>query len=176
MKKRNILTAAVCALLLAGCSPTDTPQMENPDPLTHYENLPDEVNYKVYDEDGLKSFIEHGTGVVILVDTDDSESDETVYAFHDLLVEYDMEAGFYEVTDESVLDDLFSGSSVLSQMETDCPMVIFVQKGEVISVYEEDCFEENLNSMENLSESLAQMKEIQLQNEKDACDDGCKLG
>ena len=96
IRKFTVLTAVFG--MLCGCSAA--PVTGDRDPLSYYPDLPQENRYHVYDEEGLQTFVENGSGIALIGDVSDEDSAYAVYVLHDMLETYDLSAGYYEVINE----------------------------------------------------------------------------
>ena len=184
MKRKKILmTACMAGMILTGCTATDQPQKQQKDPLSVYKDLPSENRYRVLEDENLQAMVENGSGIIVLGQKKDDESPYAVYVVHDLLETYDLSAGYYEVVNEedrklvSFIRDHLTSDSVFTYDEVSCPSVLFVQKGVIVSLFEDDYFEDHPSyAVPQLQEAMESMQKYLEDQKVDACDDGCQLG
>lgn len=139
-----------------------------------------ESNVKKYDKDGLTSFIEHGTGVVLLEGTDKNSenAEEMVKKAGD---ENGITPSFYKVEDETDEELIYllnshnvSRVKMLGDM-IETPLLLFVEEGMIQTYFMADDFKSaEVSSM--LTESMSELADYMNENKTDACDTGCKLG
>ena len=184
MKMNQLLMkTCIAGMLLAGCTTTDQPGMEQKDPLKVYKNLPEENRYQLLEDDSLKAKVENGTGIIVMAQKNEDDSPYAVYAVHDLLETYDMSAGYYEVVNEkdpsivSLVKNNLSGGTFYVDDDVSCPIVLFVQKGEIVNLFDDDYFEDHPSyAVPQLQKAMESMQ-LYLEDQKvDACDEGCQLG
>lgn len=166
--------------MLCGCSAA--PVTGDRDPLSYYPNLPQENRYHVYDEEGLRAFVENGSGIVLIGDVSDEDSAYAVYVLHDMLETYDLSAGYYEVINEEdqklvslIRKHLLDKSVYIDDVSS--PLVLFVRKGVIVNLFDDDYFEDSPSyAVPKLQQEIESMQSYLEEQKVDACDDGCQLG
>lgn len=166
--------------MLCGCSAA--PVTGDRDPLSYYPDLPQENRYHVYDEEGLQAFVENGSGIALIGDVSDEDCAYAVYVLHDMLETYDLSAGYYEVINEEdqklvslIRNHLLDKSVYIDDVSS--PLVLFVRKGVIVSLFDEDYFEDNPSyAVPKLQQEIESMQSYLEEQKVDACDDGCQLG
>lgn len=144
------------------------------------DSVSSESDVKSYDRDGLESFIEHGTGVVLLEGTDEI-SKKTEQMVKKTGEENGITPSFYKVEDETDQDLIYLiNSHNVSRVKMlgdsiETPLLLFVEDGMIQTYFMADDFaDEEISAM--LTESMSELADYMKANEKDACDSGCKLG
>ena len=174
MKKVFVILMA-SMLALSGCSAEANNNISSAQ-----ESVSSESDMKRYDKDGLTSFIEHGTGVVLLEGTDENSkrAEEMVKKAGD---ENGVTPSFYKVEDEMDEDLIYLiNSHNVSRVKMlgdtiETPILLFIEEGMIQTYFMADDFEsDEISAM--LTESMSELSDYMKANEKDACDSGCKLG
>ena len=177
------MTTCLAGIVLAGCTMAGNSDKELIDPLAAYKNLPEENRYRILGDDSLEAMVENGTGVIIMAQKNEEDSPYAVYVVHDLLETYDMSAGYYEVVNEkdpsivSLVKNNLSGGTFYVDDDVSFPLVLFVQKGEIVNLFDDDYFEDHPSyAVPQLQKAMESMQ-LYLEDQKvDACDEGCQLG
>lgn len=172
---KNKLTGLILVLFMTGC--TTNTEMSSALKATSNESVSE---MKIYDQEGIKSFIEHGTGVVLLEGKDQNSSDaeEILKKATD---ENEITPAVYKVSD--VKDDdliyLVNSHNVsrikLLNDSVETPLLLFVEDGMIQTYFMADDFE-NEEVKTQVEESISSLSDYMKANGKDACDSGCKLG
>ena len=181
--EKLLMTTCLAGIVLAGCTTAGNSDKELIDPLAAYKNLPEENRYRILGDDSLEAMVENGTGVIIMAQKNEEDSPYAVYVVHDLLETYDLSAGYYEVMNEddrnlvSLVKNNLSSGNVYLEDDISCPLVLFVQKGEIVSLFDDDYFEDHPSyAVPQLQQAMESIQSYLQDQKVDACDEGCQLG
>ncbi len=219
---KRFVSAVLCSFMfLSGCSSTkqsvssttstsEKTEIDTSAPLTEqYDQLKDDSMFQLMQKDNLKTFIEHGTGILYMSFPKCPWCQAYIPMLAEVLKENDMQAYYYNVrldrdNDHDFYEDIAnllieknaSGDENVVRYDNDgnpliyMPLTLFIENGEIKAwngetntndsdvitpeKYWTDEKKENLKI--TLTDSVAQIKKVQEENDAKGCDDSCSYG